>query len=148
MLSTARFAAIVRDTPLVSIDLIVCHDGKVLLGKRCNEPAKGYWFVPGGRIHKDEYINQAFCRLTENELGASIPFSSARFVGVYEHLYNTNFSESGDFGTHYVVLAYEIVLDAVLTGLPDQQHSNYQWLAREKITGDERIHHYTQAYFA
>ena len=27
-------------------------DAQVLLGKRANEPLKGEWFTPGGRIHE------------------------------------------------------------------------------------------------
>ena len=34
---------IVQKMPIVSVDLIVMHNGGVLLGKRCNEPAKGEW---------------------------------------------------------------------------------------------------------
>ena len=46
-------AEVIRLAPLVAIDLIIENDyGQVLLGLRTNEPAKGYWFVPGGRIQK------------------------------------------------------------------------------------------------
>ncbi len=92
MLSAARFAGIVRDTPLISIDLIVSYQDKFLFGRRCNEPAKDYWFVPGGRIRKDERISKAFYRLTNIELGTHLPISGAEFQGVYEHHYDTNFS--------------------------------------------------------
>ena len=37
------FKTIIDNTPLVSVDLIVKHEGKVLLGKRVNKPAQGYW---------------------------------------------------------------------------------------------------------
>ena len=147
MLSATRFAGIVRDTPLVSIDLLVLHDSKALLGKRCNEPAKGFWFVPGGRIHKNEAINKAFYRLTENELGVQIPVSDAEFLGVYEHFYATNFSGSADFGTHYVVLAYIIRLDSPLTELPTQQHSDYRWFEIDKINEEAHVHQHSKAYF-
>lgn len=46
--------------------------GQVLLGQRLNRPAQGYWFVPGGRIHKDETMTQAFARLTKEELGVEL----------------------------------------------------------------------------
>ncbi len=147
MLSATGFARVVRDTPLVSIDLVVLHNSKALLGKRCNEPAKGYWFVPGGRIRKNESINKAFYRLTGNELDMQIPVSDAEFLGVYEHFYATNFSESGDFGTHYVVLAYTIRLASPLTELPTQQHSDYRWFEIDKIKEEVRIHQHTKAYF-
>ncbi|HGU2589280.1 TPA: NUDIX domain-containing protein, partial [Escherichia coli] len=52
-LHSQDFATIVRSTPLISIDLIVENEfGEILLGKRINRPAQGYWFVPGGRVLK------------------------------------------------------------------------------------------------
>jgi len=56
-LDDKKFLEIADLSPLVSIDLIVYNDkNKVLLGKRANRPAKDYWFVPGGRIRKNEKI--------------------------------------------------------------------------------------------
>lgn len=147
MLSAARFAGIVRDTPLVSIDLVVSYKGEVLLGRRTNEPAKDYWFVPGGRIRKNEKINKAFYRLTKNELGNHIAISLAEFHGVYEHFYDTNFSETGDFGTHYVTIAYSIELDQPLTSLPTKQHDDYIWLPTSEVLEHDRVHDYSKAYF-
>ncbi|GAM63316.1 GDP-mannose mannosyl hydrolase [Vibrio ishigakensis] len=103
-LSLEAFKSVVRNAPLVSIDLVVRNNkGEVLLGERTNRPAQGFWFVPGGRILKDESLEQAFSRLTLMELGKALKLTSARFHGVYEHFYNDNFSED-DFSTHYVVL--------------------------------------------
>jgi len=53
-LGREEFLEVVERAPLVSIDLIVRRgDGLVLLGRRTNEPAKDFWFVPGGRIYKN-----------------------------------------------------------------------------------------------
>lgn len=91
-LTPEDFAAVVRTTPLVAIDLIVENEaGEFLLGKRNNRPAQGYWFVPGGRIQKDEPLSAAFARLTEAELGLRLPMSAARFHGVWQLLYDDNF---------------------------------------------------------
>lgn len=53
MLSAEKFLSVVNMTQIVSIDLIVKNDkGQILLGKRKNSPAKGFYFVPGGRLFK------------------------------------------------------------------------------------------------
>lgn len=46
-LSTEEFKQVVSLTPLVAIDLLVrnAHD-ELLVGKRVNPPAQGFWFVP------------------------------------------------------------------------------------------------------
>ena len=61
MLSNADFLTVVRLTPLVAIDLIVTDGNRrILLGHRRNRPAQGTWFVPGGRITKNETLDAAF----------------------------------------------------------------------------------------
>ena len=63
-LSDSEFVDVVRNTPLVSIDLIISDPmGAILMGWRNNEPAKDTWFVPGGRIRKNERIAEAFERI-------------------------------------------------------------------------------------
>ena len=112
------FANVIRLTPLVSIDMIVqSADGRILLGRRKHEPAKGCFFVAGGRITKNESLAAAFRRISMAELGVEKAIEEARFLGVYEHFYPTNRLDQGGFGTHYVVLAYEVaspVQDALL----------------------------------
>ena len=60
MLSLDTFKTVIKSSPLVSIDLIVRNEqGQVLLGKRTNRPAQGFWFVVGGRVLKDESLEHA-----------------------------------------------------------------------------------------
>jgi colanic acid biosynthesis protein WcaH len=144
-----EFLQVVERTPLVSIDLIVRRtDGRVLLGRRMNEPAKGCWFVPGGRIHKDERIAIAFRRITAAELGKPFDIGDARFIGVFEHLYPTNFAAKPGVGTHYVVLAYELAATDLPEQLPADQHGEFQWFDVERIVTNKAVHENTQAYFA
>ncbi|ESH96950.1 GDP-mannose mannosyl hydrolase NudD [Salmonella enterica subsp. enterica serovar Agona str. 632182-2] len=59
------FAAVVRTTPLISLDFIVENgQGEILLGQRLNRPAQGYWFVPGGRVCIDSRAVEALADLT------------------------------------------------------------------------------------
>ena len=146
-LDTENFKFIVKNTPLVSIDLIVqSNDDQFLLGKRTNRPARGFWFVPGGRVQKDETLDDAFIRLTRNELGIEIHRDVASFMGVYEHMYSDNFSED-NFTTHYIVIAYKIVVDSNDISYPLEQHSSYTWMHRTDILSGSNIHYNTLAYF-
>ena len=87
MLDKQIFEVVVKSSPLVSIDLIVKNEDKVLLGKRVNNPAKGYFFSVGGRIFKNEKINDAMARIAQAELGVSLQ-SAPKFIGVFEHFYD------------------------------------------------------------
>jgi colanic acid biosynthesis protein WcaH len=147
-LDREKFLAVVEHAPLVSIDLIVRGpDRRVLLGKRTNEPAKGCWFVPGGRIHKSERLEAAFRRICLNELGKPFASCDARFLGIFEHFYATNFAERPDIGTHYVVVAYELTPAELPDKLPADQHGEFRWFDVETLLNTELVHAHTKAYF-
>jgi len=141
------FATVVRSTPLISLDLIVENaEGEFLLGKRNNRPAQGYWFVPGGRVQKDETLADAFLRLTEAELGLRLPMADAQFYGVWQHFYDDNFSGQ-DFSTHYVVLGFRLKVDAGTLQLPTAQHNDYRWLTPQALLAEDSVHDNSRAYF-
>lgn len=139
------FSCVVEHAPLISIDLIVTNEnGQVLLGRRINEPASGFWFVPGGRIFKDESLDAAFSRTVKVELGLHMQRSEAVFDNLYEHFYDNNvFNDS--FTTHYVVLAHKIKLNKM--PLLNNQHSEYRWFDVEEVVNHDNVHRYTKDYF-
>lgn len=149
MLDYSTFKTIVKHTPLVSIDLLVVNpEEKLLLGWRINSPAKNSWFVPGGRIIKDETIHQAFRRISLSELGIEMDISKGSFLGVYEHIYPMeNFCESKDFSTHYIVLGFRIDIAGNLSDLPVLQHKSYRWVAIPEVLSDPDIHQNVKNYF-
>ena len=146
MLKNDEFIMVVKNAPLVSLDLVV-HSGnnELLVGMRVNEPAAGSWFVPGGRILKDESIEDAFLRITKAELGKPYPIDRARLLGAFTHKYQTNFARIPGISTHYVVLAYELRINIDPKQLPTEQHNEYRWVGKN---GDlTEVHPNTQAYF-
>ena len=137
------FKTIIENTPLVSVDLIVKHKGKVLLGKRVNKPAKEYWFTFGGRVLKNETIKSAIYRICNMEIG-TIPPENLRFIGVFEHLYDDSIFD--DVSTHYINLAYEIEVSG-LEDLPKEQHDDYRWFDLEELMQSNEVHRYVKDYF-
>jgi colanic acid biosynthesis protein WcaH len=154
MLKRDEYFAVVKNTPLVSIDLVLMDkDARILVGKRTNEPARGTWFVPGGRVNKDETLDSAFERIAKDELGpGDWNRENARPLGVFEHFYSTNFTGSDDVGTHYVVMAYAIDADELrLEQLPLDQHSDFEWVHSGGVTRAGSViavHKNTEDYFA
>jgi colanic acid biosynthesis protein WcaH len=64
LITDNEFSCVVRCAPLPSIDLIIRDsERRVLVGLRTNEPAKDYYFVPGGVIRKNETLELAFARI-------------------------------------------------------------------------------------
>ncbi|MGM8885713.1 GDP-mannose mannosyl hydrolase [Psychrobacter sp. 1U2] len=147
MLSDTTFQTVIKNTPLVSIDLVIKDKlGRVLLGKRNNRPAQGYWFVPGGRVRKNESLYQAFKRLTDAELNEKISIDDASFLGVYEHLYEDSVFGS-KVSTHYIVLGYQLTIDLDFVMLPADQHHKYDWFEINDLLDNNNVHKNTKAYF-
>jgi colanic acid biosynthesis protein WcaH len=147
-LTEDEFAQVVHLAPLVAIDLIIRdNEQKVLLAMRTNEPAKDFYFVPGGCIFKNETIEAAFTRILQSETGCSANFADARFLGVYQHFYSTNRFGSSNTGTHYVVLGYEVLFDQRPGIVLDNQHSNYKWMDEVELRFRNDVHKNTKAYF-
>ncbi|MDH6018065.1 GDP-mannose mannosyl hydrolase [Vibrio splendidus] len=147
-LSQQYFSQVIENTPLVSIDLVIEDEsGSVLLGERLNRPAQGFWFVPGGRILKDEKLEDAFVRLTQEELGQKFELTQAQLLGPYTHLYDDNVF-SNEFTTHYVAIAYKLVVTRSQLNLPmDVQHSNYRWYDKCELLISDKVHLHTKWYF-
>jgi colanic acid biosynthesis protein WcaH len=148
LLSDDGYANVVRSAPLVSIDLIIRDANEnVLLALRTNEPARGTYFVPGGCIRKDETIENAFVRILATETGCRASFEKARFLGVFQHFYSTNRYGSTGYGTHYIVLAYELRFDCRPTIILDTQHSVHRWMSEAELKAATDVHDNTKAYF-
>ncbi|GAP14123.1 ADP-ribose pyrophosphatase [Longilinea arvoryzae] len=147
-LPASDFLTVLANTPLLAFDLLLRDpQERVLLGLRSNRPAQGYWFVPGGRVLKDERLEDAFLRITAAELGQSIPLTEGKFMGVYQHFYADNFSGRAGISTHYVVLGVELRLAQALLEKPLAQHSDWRWWSVEDLLISPEVHPNTRAYF-
>jgi colanic acid biosynthesis protein WcaH len=148
-LGNTEFLTVVSNTPLIALDLILHdEDDRYLLGRRVNRPAQGAWFVPGGRVRKNERLDDAFTRLMLEELGLHrADRGDAELIGVYEHFYDDNFSGKDGISTHYVVLGYRYRMPQRLSHLPLDQHSDYRWASADDIALDESVHENSRAYF-
>ncbi|WP_111979344.1 GDP-mannose mannosyl hydrolase [Algibacillus agarilyticus] len=147
-MDTNQFLNIIDATPLVSIDLIVeTSNGKYLLGKRNNRPAQGFWFVPGGRIRKNETLAHAFKRISLVELGIELDITQAQLLGAYDHIYDDNFNAKEGINTHYVALGYKIIIPDNIEIKTDSQHSGIDWLSENELLKNDLVHHNTKRYF-
>jgi colanic acid biosynthesis protein WcaH len=145
-LADNAFIDVINATPLVAIDLIVQNEqGQILLGKRRNRPAQNYWFVPGGRIRKNERSQDALRRIGKSELHIEIP--AGRLQGVFDHFYDDNFFGLPDISTHYVTFAYWVEMKKDSLFLPDEQHSEMKWWDLATLMSSHEVHENTKQYF-
>ena len=143
MLDDHIFKTVVDSAPLVSIDILLKKDNKFLLGRRVNKPAQGYFFSTGGRINKNETIDNAMARVALNELNIELKFIP-KFIGVFEHFYDDSIYKN--VSTHYVNIAYEYEVEEI-PDLPTEQHSEYKWFTIDELLESKQVHKYTKDYF-
>ena len=79
--------------------------------------------------------------------GRALPRGEGTLFGIYEHFYDDNALELPDVSTHYVVVAYQVRVDAASLVLPDTQHGQFRWMSVNEILQDPAVHANTRAYF-
>lgn len=125
-ISDDEWATIVRNVPIVSVDLVVLIDDGVVLAKRTNEPAKGEWFVTGGRVRKGERLEGAVHRVAEEELGIEVEIVES--LGTHEHLYRES-DVDGSGGKHYLANGF-VVQHVAGEIMSDEQHESVKVCTR------------------
>jgi len=55
--------------PIACVDVAIVDRGAVLLVKRKDDPARGEWWVPGGRVWKGEKLRDTAARKAREEVG-------------------------------------------------------------------------------
>jgi colanic acid biosynthesis protein WcaH len=141
------FKSVISNTPLISIDIVAVSDGSFLVGKRLNKPAIDTYFVPGGRIRKNEKFEDALKRISLDEIGIEMNLSSCEFLGIFDHIYDDS-AVGDDVNTHYVVLAFSTEIDYNDIDIEriKTQHDDFKMVKISKLQEDRSVHENTKVY--
>jgi ADP-ribose pyrophosphatase YjhB (NUDIX family) len=113
------------------VGLYVVKDGKVLLVRRGNEPGKGKWSLPGGRIRFGERSEEAALREMREETGLEVRLK--RVVDVVDVFWR---SERGELLEHFVIVDFEAeVIGGELR--PADDALDARWFSPEELKGLE-----------
>ncbi len=107
----------------------IVREGRILLIKRGQEPNKGYWSFPGGRIKLAETICEAVGREVQEETGLTI--EPERVFQVYDWIGR---DEAGNVRFHYLV---NYVLCRYVSGeaTAGSDAANVGWFSEAEIPG-------------
>ncbi|CAN8139464.1 GDP-mannose mannosyl hydrolase [uncultured Thiomicrorhabdus sp.] len=146
MLLEKDFKQLIKNAPLFAIDLVIVNEQEqILVGRRKNAPAKDFWFVPGGRVYKNESQEEAFERISKAELGCVIQRHRAQLLGLFDHFYDDSFFSS-DISTHYINATHAFRLTSEKLSLPLEQHNDYRWLSIQELTEDSQVHPFSKIF--
>jgi len=113
------------------VGLYVVKDGKVLLVRRGNEPGRGKWSLPGGRIRFGERSEEAALREMREETGLEVRLR--RVVDVVDVFWR---SEMGELLEHFVIVDFEAeVIGGELR--PADDALDARWFSPEELKGLE-----------
>ncbi len=110
----ALYKQIERYLPIVSVEALISINGAFLFLRRNNQPARGEWWLPGGRIRKGESFEKALRREIKEETGLGI--SDYKLINVYSRI----FPERHDITIAYLCKCIEGKIRL------NDEHSEYQ----------------------
>lgn len=131
------FQQAVRYFPLPSVSVAVQNEaGEILFVRRKNNPAKGEWWLPGGRIMNGETVARALDRILRDETGltAAVVAISSEYS---EELWDTSQFDAEDWqrygpGTtcvHYLGIPAYATVQGTPAVVLDDQSSEVLWTA-------------------
>ena len=121
-LSKKTFKTILDNAPLLCVDIVAEHKGKYLLVKRKNRPFKGTFWLPGGRVIKNETIVEAVKRKMKEETGLNVKILQP--LGYFEYFFKDHELNLKN-GYHPVSIVYLVELPSLRVNL-DSQSSNWK----------------------
>jgi ADP-ribose pyrophosphatase YjhB (NUDIX family) len=119
---------IIENVPILCVDGFIISDNKILLLKRNNYPAFGEWWVPGGRVLKNEELDNAILRKMKDETNLNVKIISK--FDIYETIFDNK---------HTVNVCYLLSTDSIDVHI-NCEHSEYFWFQFENLPElDHRI---------
>lgn len=97
------------ERPVVGVGGVVIANGRVVLIRRGNEPRKGEWSIPGGRLEVGETLTEGVRRELREETGLDVEV--AELIEAFERIYR---DPDGRVRYHYVILDYLCRASSVL----------------------------------
>lgn len=121
-----KFREIERLVPLASFNIIIMdEEGRILLMKRTNEPAKGLYWYPGGRIKRGQSLEEALKEQVKEETGLSqSQVEVIKVASVDSVLFKSRHTININF-----LLKKKKDSEVKL----DPQHSDFKWLKPEEF---------------
>ena len=108
-----------EDSPRVGVALIIRQAGRLLLGRRRNQPMAGSWQLPGGWLHLAEAPEQAVARQLEGFSGAD--FSQPQFVAYTNNVFTP------DMHSLSLYFMSECIADKRWPSLLNADCSDWRW---------------------
>lgn len=118
------YRTFLENMPVACVDVAIVDRGSVLLVKRKDAPARGQWWVPGGRVWKGEMLRDTAARKARDEVGIEC------HIGPIIHTAETIFPDGpAGIAVHSInacFFAYPVAKRAAAR--LDKHHAGHKWV--------------------
>ena len=93
--------------PVVGVGGVIVKDGSAVIIKRANDPYKGQWSIPGGRVELGESLADALRRELREETGLDVEVG--QLIEVFERIQwddSTGAATAATLRYHFVIVDY------------------------------------------
>jgi len=126
----AEYERIKRQMPIPCVDLIVVDASEqILLLLRANDPARGCWWMPGGRVGFGETRVEAAVRKLYEE--AQLAADEVRELATFDLILGNDNTSS-----HGITTVYQMCVSRASEVVLDRQSDAAQWRSREQWLRD------------
>ena len=115
---------IIDVVPIICVDAIIISNQKCLLLKRNNNPEKNSYWFPGGRIIKNEFIQDAVIRKAKEE--TNITCSYKKILSIEETIFKAD--DIHMHGVHTINICCELIASERFEIKLDNNHSSHIWV--------------------
>lgn len=126
-INNLKYKKIIEYMPICCVDVVICHCNKILLVYRNTEPAKNEWWFPGGRVYKNERLEEAAIRKAYEEVGIKVQI--VKMIGIYETMFNKGPFDDLKSGVHTINICFLVkpTLENFKIKI-DDTISDYRWI--------------------
>ena len=121
------YRIILQNTVIICVDILIKENNRILLLKRNNEPALDQYWFPGGRIFKNETIQQAAIRKSNEEVNIECEF--VKIVSIEETFFEKTRKMIDD--VHTINICCLLKPKSIKELKLDKLHSEYKWVTTE-----------------
>jgi 8-oxo-dGTP diphosphatase len=106
----------------LAVGAIVIRDRHLLMVRRAQEPARGLWSVPGGKVERSEYVSEALRREVREETGLEIEVGE--LAGFFEVISDDD---------HYVIMDFLSTYSGSDVPRPGDDVDRVRWVPLDDI---------------
>lgn len=142
-MSDEDYSAALDSLVLACVDVVVVNrdSGKMLLGKRVQEPQADWWII-GGRMRPGESFHETISRNVKRELGLEIEPSRFQYLCIYSTVWARRAQEPKDHGSHTIsiTMLLEVSDEEANMIAPNEEYEYIQWVSTQRVVEDESLH--------